>query len=309
VVICNDNTHADSLSDTAAENVEVGNVKALASCLPVSAAPTFSADGKLVHVSGRGEYGMLCSLFVDLHGEIVHELDVWLGDVKWTRDGGKVASTNENEGKLYVLGTSKGGLPEMPGQELVPSEHKAKHVKWSPDGRNLIFESRKDLSEKTFGAHIWTIGVDGKELRQITDAPDWGSPVFGPDGAVIYAIGGLRSEKPAGIYAIKRDGANARLIREFTPMDLAYVSTSDMALSPDGSKVVVLGGVRSAALRNKEFRFDLWVIDTNGKSWKRLSLDEYTPVGCDWSPDGTHLVFRSLARNQAVLVTLRPVAR
>src|SRR4029077_6588174 len=55
----------------------------------------------------------------------------------------------------------------------------------APDGKSVAFVvSQIDVKEDKPGSgHIWTVGIDGKDERQITSSPDSeGSPRFSPDG-------------------------------------------------------------------------------------------------------------------------------
>src|SRR5262249_58584799 len=55
----------------------------------------------------------------------------------------------------------------------------------APDGKSVAFVvSQIDIKEdKPGGGHIWTIGVDGRNERQITSSTDSESnPRFSPDG-------------------------------------------------------------------------------------------------------------------------------
>src|SRR5436190_21894109 len=55
----------------------------------------------------------------------------------------------------------------------------------APDGKTVAFVvSQIDVKEDKPGSgHIWTVGIDGHNERQITSSPDSeGSPQFSPDG-------------------------------------------------------------------------------------------------------------------------------
>src|SRR5437868_13996503 len=58
----------------------------------------------------------------------------------------------------------------------------------APDGKSVAFVvSQIDVKEdKPGSAHIWTIGLDGRNERQITSSPDSESnPRFSPDGTYL----------------------------------------------------------------------------------------------------------------------------
>jgi eukaryotic-like serine/threonine-protein kinase len=55
--------------------------------------------------------------------------------------------------------------------------------RWSPDGRSIVFDSQAEDGH----AEVWTIGIDGSDLRQMThDAADDTVPSWSRDGRFIY---------------------------------------------------------------------------------------------------------------------------
>lgn len=76
--------------------------------------------------------------------------------------------------------------------------------RWSPDGRKLLFVSRRDRN-----ADIHVINADGSGLRNLTrnSARD-GHPVWSPDGRKIAFISS-RDLEPA-IYVMNADGSQQR---------------------------------------------------------------------------------------------------
>jgi hypothetical protein len=61
----------------------------------------------------------------------------------------------------------------MQGDQFFPS--------WSPDGRTLAFLSLTDGQH-----HIWTIDVEGANLRRITSETGYYPPIWSRDGASLY---------------------------------------------------------------------------------------------------------------------------
>jgi Tol biopolymer transport system component len=95
-------------------------------------------------------------------------------------DGTQIAFCSARSGDMSRVWVAKadGSEPrqltgDMPGDQYSPS--------WSPDGRTLTFESGLD------GQHIWTIDVEGANLRRITtEAANFHKPTWSRDGASIY---------------------------------------------------------------------------------------------------------------------------
>jgi Tol biopolymer transport system component len=96
-------------------------------------------------------------------------------------DGTQIAFCSARSGdmsRIWVV-RADGSEPrqltgDMQGSQNEPS--------WAPDGRTLAFESSSDGQQ-----HIWTIDVEGGNLRRITSgAEGYFKPTWSRDGAAIY---------------------------------------------------------------------------------------------------------------------------
>ncbi len=95
-------------------------------------------------------------------------------DVAARTDGAIAYSSNATgDYEIYVElpGEKPRALTSTPGVDGFPS--------WSPDGRELLFES-----SRTGQLEIWRVSVDGGEAAQLTRSPEGAQhPVFGPASA------------------------------------------------------------------------------------------------------------------------------
>lgn len=109
---------------------------------------------------------------------------VWSGEdvIQSTVDAvhGRIAFTRlslvDSLSRLDLCGR---GCPPPPAKRILFAERRAFNPNWSPDGRQIAFESfRSDHME------IWSCRIDGQEPRQLThfNGPFTGTPRWSPDG-------------------------------------------------------------------------------------------------------------------------------
>ena len=101
------------------------------------------------------------------------------GNPDWAPNGNRIVFNSfyegQSESELYTI------RPDGTGMHRIRKEKKGNYAfdpVWSPDGGRIAFVH---TSSKTV-PHIWSIGADGKKLRQQTHgslvdlSPDWGTP-------------------------------------------------------------------------------------------------------------------------------------
>ena len=103
-------------------------------------------------------------------------------------------------------------------------------VGWSPDGKSLTFE-RIDTSTTPERAALFTIGVDGKDLFQVTPwSVDGNDPDWSPDGSLIVFNASAEPSPTQNIWTIHPDGTG-----------LTQLTTYDQARPGDVPSDMVAG--------------------------------------------------------------------
>lgn len=174
------------------------------------------------------------------------------------------------DGRTIVFNSDRDGLP-MGGFLVAPDGSNLRRIAtdayveypaWSPDGRTIAFMGGDSAAEYD----IWTVGLDGRHLVQLTDSPGPdGWPAWSPDGTRI-AFTSVRDDcaysnapdcRTTGdigphhdVWVVNADGTG---LRRVTPEFGQFV-----AWSPDGDYLLVSG-------------YDLYVIRPDGTG--RASLD------------------------------------
>jgi Tol biopolymer transport system component len=205
-------------------------------------------------------------------------------------------------------------------------------VRWSPDGREILFSSRCGITFATAtGTNRTCLGVDGSDLSWSYDGSrivleknlPGGAPTlqiltrdgyrlmtlpikvgfpsnlaWSPLGTrIAFDLGNdVYNEKP-GIYAISQDGT---AVKRLTTTD-----DNQPNWSPDGKRIVF---VRRG--------YELWIMDADGTNEHKLLVvqrgrgapDDAT-ASAVWSPDGTKIAFASPGARSISIYTLRTRTR
>jgi Tol biopolymer transport system component/nitrous oxidase accessory protein NosD len=173
----------------------------------------------------------------------VDALSARYADPVWSPDGARVAFAADPVNGPWGIWLA------APDNSDTTFLTEGEHPAWSPDGTRIAFAKQ--------GAGIYTIGVDGSGLRQVTDAGT--RPRWSPDGAT------LLFERTGSLWTGPAGGG--------TPTLLA--SGQDAEWSPDGTRIAYIEGV------------DVYVIGADGSS------QTWIWEGSDptWSPDGQRVAF------------------
>jgi Tol biopolymer transport system component len=167
----------------------------------------------------------------------------------------------------------------------------------SPDGRTIVFTSRRDGD-----LDLYTMAPDGSGVRRITHAPGYdGGAFFSPDGTrLVWRASRPKTEAELAAY---QDLLATSSIR---PMALElYVAAADGSgarqvtsngaanfgpyFFPDGRRIIFSSNLGSPGSRE----FDLWMIADDGTGLERVTFTPEFDGFPMFSPDGTKLLFAS----------------
>ncbi len=187
-------------------------------------------------------------------------------------DGKKVALVVR--GDIFIANTDKPNdakrLTDTPSQE--------QHIRWSPDGKTLVFESNRTGQNKLYGINIAT-----KETIQLTKLAGTDTfPIYSPDGAWVAF---LRGPKTA-VYVVKADGTGEQLLVKGPKIEM-------LRWSPDGKWI-------SYAQENDIRIEDAYISRVTIKDGamtaaEPINVTDHPGLNDEprWYPDGSKLAYRT----------------
>lgn len=212
-----------------------------------------------------------------------------------------VVDRASGEPKLYFAG----------GSDLWP--------RWSPNGKHLLFLSKRTLKEGEKGGELWIASTGGGEPRLVVrlkggiEAPQWMSN--GSHIVFLSAVG----EEDEGVRVVRRiplwsNGAGFTYhtrkhlhtvdVSSGSIRQLTHGETNVVYASPStrGSKIAYVAATNDL----NPMITDLFVTDADGVQPKKLTGSDMTIGPVCWSPNDEHLAFRghNLRRGFATHATI-----
>jgi Tol biopolymer transport system component len=203
----------------------------------------------------------------------------------WSPDGTAIAFVRERkqsgDGDLYVIGADGSGERRVTDGRVLVS-----HAAWSPDG------SRFAVTTCDQGAcRIETIEADGGGRRRLTEGRLDVGASWSPDGAklVFVHVEAQSHDRHLELYLINADGSGRRRLTDNHFLD------AGPHWSPDG-RTIAFASNRAPSARClwhdcSGSTSELYTMDADGASVRRLTRHPADDVSPGWSGSGEKIVF------------------
>ncbi|WLT33486.1 rhodanese-like domain-containing protein [Geothrix sp. PMB-07] len=196
-------------------------------------------------------------------------------------------------GGLCLLGQTtqaEGSGKELPVHRI-PNIGAAAEFYFAPDSQHIIGTAKR---EGDAAHHVYTLRIDGTEIKRINDRGEDACSFFFPDGkSIVWTSTRDHLDLPKGnfsdprnypqgaeLYRSDLDGGNLQRLTQNTQYD------AEVSVSPDGQWVLFA--------RQTNGKLDLWRARPDGSQARQIThLEELQPGGAFYLPDSRTILFRA----------------
>ncbi|MBW4437425.1 MAG: PD40 domain-containing protein [Pleurocapsa minor GSE-CHR-MK-17-07R] len=168
---------------------------------------------------------------------------------------------------------------------------------WSPDGRALVFSASltggNPCQAQACPSAVYTISVDGRDLRRLGDGAGISNVAWSPNGTQIAFFQQGDAANTSDLRVISADGSADVLVP--MPDEILY---SLVRWSPDGTHIAMVATIDPAG--GSDFHQVIMRVALESGAVETLFTSDWRVQSLDWSPDGQSLaasVYIDVGRN------------